>query len=257
MDLNSDVGESYGAFTIGQDEDMVPLVSSINVACGFHGGDPAVIHNTIHLAKQHGVGVGAHPSFPDLQGFGRRPMQMKPDDLYASIIYQIGAVEAFTRIHSLSLQHVKPHGALNNLACVDRGVAEVVVKAVKDYDSNLILLAPFGSQLDLAGDDGGLTVASEVYADRNYEPDGTLRSRNYDDALLTGSSEVVQHVLHMIKNHEIVAVDGTSIPVEADSICLHGDGQTAVELAKAVRTALEREGIAIQPLAVLKQRDEL
>jgi 5-oxoprolinase (ATP-hydrolysing) subunit A len=245
VDLNSDLGESFGAYTIGHDEEVIPLVTSINVACGFHGGDPTVIQKTIQLAAKHGVAVGAHPGFPDLLGFGRRNMTMKHDDAYSMVIYQIGAVRAFTDLAGIPLQHVKPHGALNNMAAVDKDLAMAIAKAVYDYDKSLILLAVAGTQLALAGEEVGLPVAQEVFADRTYEPNGTLRNRKFPDALITDVDESARRVIRMLKENVIEAIDGTLIPVKADSICLHGDGASAVQIASSLRSKLVAEGVEL------------
>ncbi|WP_029422682.1 LamB/YcsF family protein [Alicyclobacillus macrosporangiidus] len=251
VDLNADLGESFGAYKIGNDEELIPLVTSINVACGFHGGDPLVIQRTVELAKRHGVGVGAHPGFPDLQGFGRREMHMRPEDVYAMVIYQIGAVRAFTDLYGVPLQHVKPHGMLNNMAAVDEDLARVIAQAIYDYDKNLILLAVAGTKLAHAGEKVGLRVANEVFADRTYEPDGTLRNRKYPDALIKDPKVAAERVVTMIRDHVIVAIDGTPIPVDAHSVCLHGDGPTAVQVASALRQELVAQGIELVPLSTI------
>jgi UPF0271 protein len=245
IDLNCDLGESFGAYKIGHDELVIPFVTSVNVACGFHGGDPSVIRSTVEMAKKHGVAVGAHPGYPDLLGFGRRNMIMHPDEVYSMVIYQIGAVRAFTDLYNIPLQHVKPHGALNNMAAVDLDLARVIARAIYDYDKDLILLAVAGSQLARAGEEIGLQVANEVFADRAYEPDGTLRNRKYPDALIHDPVEAANRVLQMVKENTIVAIDGTRIPVRPDSVCLHGDGLTAVKLAETLRKELIAHGVEL------------
>ncbi len=248
IDINSDLGESFGAYKIGQDEAVIPMVSSVNVACGFHGGDPLVIRKTVEMAKQYGVAVGAHPGFPDLQGFGRRNMYLHPDDVYASMIYQIGAVRAFTDLYNLPLQHVKPHGAINNMAAVDMDLARVIAQAIYDYDKSLILLAVAGTKLAQAGREMGLQVANEVFADRTYEPDGTLRNRKYPDALIRDPVVAARRVVEMVKDGVLVAIDGSKISVQPDSVCLHGDGEAAVAIARTLREELANHGIEIRPL---------
>jgi len=259
VDVNCDMGESYGAFCIGSDAEILPWISSANVACGFHGGDALVMNRTVQMAKARGVAVGAHPSFPDLQGFGRRRMDVPPAELQAILVYQIGALRAFTEIHGIALQHVKPHGALSNMASENPDVAKVVAEAVRLVNPNLILLAPFGSRLAQAGKEAGLKVALEVFADRRYEADGSLRSRQHGNALLTQPEEVVQHVLGMVLENRITAVDGLHIPVKAHSVCIHGDSPGAVEFARRVHQALEAHSVQIQPLAqviaILRQDD--
>lgn len=248
VDINCDLGESFGAFQVGNDGAILSHVTSANVACGFHGGDPLVIHNTIRLAKEQGVAVGAHPSYPDLQGFGRRVMELTPPELFAAVVYQIGAVQAMAQAQQLPLQHAKPHGALSNQASVNRNLAQTIVEAMQAVDPHLILLAPFGSELEQAGVAAGLSVAREVFADRAYEANGTLRNRRYADALLDSEEQVEEHVLNMILEGYIVAVDGTRIPVKADSICIHGDGPNGPQFARRVRQALLSHGVDVRPL---------
>ncbi|MCF8567453.1 5-oxoprolinase subunit PxpA [Alicyclobacillus tolerans] len=249
IDLNSDLGESFGAYTMGHDELVIPSVTSVNVACGFHGGDPTVIQQTVEMAVKHNVAVGAHPGFPDLLGFGRRNIVMDAKDVYSMMIYQIGAVRAFTDLFNIPLQHVKPHGALNNMAAVDADLAMAIAKSIRDYDKDLILLAVAGTELAKAGEKVGLPVAQEVFADRNYEPNGTLRPRKYSDALIRDPEESFRRVLRMVQDHVIEAIDGTLVPVQPDSVCLHGDGPTAVKLAETLRRELTAHGVEVRSLA--------
>jgi len=251
VDLNSDLGESFGAYKIGDDERIIPLVTSVNVACGFHAGDPSVIRRTVELAARSGAAVGAHPGFPDLQGFGRRTMHMSEDEVYDITVYQIGALKAFADACGIRLQHVKPHGALYNMASADIALARAIARAVYDVDSDLILLALSGSRLLDAGREIGLKVASEVFADRAYEPDGSLRSRKHPDALIHDPMKAAGQAVTMLTEKTVVAIDGTRVPVEADSICFHGDGSNAVQLIQTIRGELQKRGIAIVPLREL------
>jgi UPF0271 protein len=242
VNLNADLGESFGAWTMGRDDQMLPLVNSANVACGFHAGDPAVMRRTVALAKQHGVSIGAHPSFPDLQGFGRRRMDIAEAELEALLVYQIGALQALAHAEGARVTHVKPHGALNNMACVDAKLARTVARAVRAVDASLILLAPVLSQLVAAGQEAGLPVVQEVYADRAYADDGTLLPRSKPGAVLHGAEECVRHVLRMVQTNALHTVGGKTLPVPVQSICVHGDDPEAVATAQAVGEALRVAG---------------
>jgi UPF0271 protein len=251
VNLNADLGESFGAWTMGRDDEMLALVDSANVACGFHAGDPAVMRRTVALAKRHGVSVGAHPSFPDLQGFGRRRMDIAEPELEALLIYQIGALAAIARAEGSAVTHVKPHGALNNLACVDPNLARCVARAVRAVDPALILLAPVRSQLAAAGQEAGLPVVEEVFADRAYADDGTLVPRSQPGAVLHGADACVAHVLRMVETGALHSINGVELPVRVQSICVHGDDPQAVATAKAVGDALRAAGWRRAPLPAL------
>jgi 5-oxoprolinase (ATP-hydrolysing) subunit A len=242
VNLNADLGESFGAWRMGRDDQMLALVDSANVACGFHAGDPAVMRRTVALARQHGVSIGAHPSFPDLQGFGRRRMDIAEAELEALLIYQIGALQAMAAAEGTRVTHVKPHGALNNMACVDARLARCVARAVRAVDAGLILLAPVLSQLVLAGQEAGLPVVQEVFADRAYADDGTLVPRSRPGAVLHGADACVRHVMRMVETGALHTVGGVTLPVPVQSICVHGDDSEAVATAKAVGEALRAAG---------------
>lgn len=242
INLNADLGESFGAWTMGSDAELLQVINSANIACGFHAGDPVVMRETVRLAVANGVSLGAHPAFPDLQGFGRRVMQLSPQELEATILYQVGALQAMAAAEGSRVSHVKPHGALNNMACADEAMATTVARAVKALDRELILLAPAHSALERAGEAAGLRVAREVFADRSYQPDGQLTPRSQPGAVLHGAQDCVQHVLRMLEAGGIVTADGQRLPTRIDSICVHGDGPGAVEAARAIRDALEAAG---------------
>lgn len=242
INLNADLGESFGAWRMGDDAALLQVIGSANIACGFHAGDPVVMRETVRLAVANGVSLGAHPAFPDLQGFGRRVMQLSPKELEATILYQVGALQAMAAAEGGRVSHVKPHGALNNMACADEAMATTVARAVKALDRELILLAPAQSALERAGEAAGLRVAREVFADRSYQPDGQLTPRSQPGAVLHGAQDCVQHVLRMLDAGGIVTTDGQRLPTRIDSICVHGDGPGAVEAARAIRTALEAAG---------------
>jgi UPF0271 protein len=246
VDLNADLGESFGAWRMGDDARLLQVVSSANVACGFHAGDPGTIRETVRAAVRNGVAVGAHPSLPDLQGFGRRRMEVTPGEVYDLVLYQIGAVAGFTQAAGTRLHHVKAHGALYNMAATDRDLAMAVAAAVRDFDPDLVLYALAGSAMVDAAESVGLAVACEVFADRAYRRDGTLVPRSQDGALIADESKAVAQALDMVRDRRVLAVDGTWVPVRADTVCVHGDSPGAVALAVGLREALRREGIRLQ-----------
>ena len=233
VDLNSDLGESFGAYTIGSDDRVLALVSSANVACGFHAGDPSVMGATVAACRAQGVAVGAHPGFPDLVGFGRRQLAVTPDQAYGDVLYQIGALAGFCRANGALLQHVKPHGALYNMACKDLELARAVTRAVRDFDPALVLLAPAGSCLQQAA----------------KEADGSLRDRRKPGAMITDTATAIDRVVRMVKEQKVTAYTGEDIPVVAHSVCVHGDGARALEFVQALRSAFAENGIAVAPLA--------
>lgn len=249
IDLNCDLGESFGHYTIGMDGEVIPCISSANVACGFHASDPVVMSETVSLAKKYGVGIGAHPGFPDLMGFGRRKMDVKPQEAKAYVQYQIGALSAFCRAAGVPLVHVKPHGALYNMAGKDYEMAKAICEGILEVDGRLILLALSGSQMLKAAKDTGLRAASEVFADRAYEEDGSLVARTKPGAMITDESEAIRRVIRMVKEGEVTSVTGKDIPIRADSVCVHGDNARALEFVRKIRTALTAEGIRILPLS--------
>jgi UPF0271 protein len=242
LNLNADLGESFGPWVMGSDNALLHIVNSANVACGFHAGDPLVMFNTVELAQQHGVSIGAHPAYPDLQGFGRRRMDIPLAELEAMLVYQIGALEACAHVHGLRVSHVKPHGALSNLACADRKVADAVARAVHRLDPSLILLAPAASQLIAAGRDQGLPVVEEVFADRAYLDDGNLVPRSQPGAMIHGAEESLLHVRRMVEESALISINGKRIPINPQSICVHGDNADAVATAQAIKDGLTELG---------------
>ncbi|MBQ3954932.1 MAG: LamB/YcsF family protein [Clostridia bacterium] len=244
-DLNSDLGESFGAYKIGADDKIIPLVTSVNIACGYHAGDPLVMQKSVALAKQYGVSVGAHPGFPDLLGFGRRNMNASPAEVKAYIQYQVGALSAFCRAAGVKLHHVKPHGAMYNMAGADYKLARAVAEAVAEIDDSLVLLALSGSEMIRAANEIGLPCASEVFADRHYEEDGSLRARSKPDSVIHDEEECISRVLRMVTEGKVTAVTGKDIDLRADSICVHGDTPEALAFIRRIRETLEKNGIGI------------
>ena len=251
VNLNADLGESFGAWSMGADEQILPLIGSANLACGFHAGDPLVMRNTLRLAKRSGVSVGAHPAYPDLQGFGRRRMTIPADELEAIILYQIGALSGLARAEGIEVTHVKPHGALSNMACENDKIAETVAKAIKAHESGLILLAPALSPLAEAGRAAGLAVVQEIFADRAYLDDGQLVPRSRPDAMIHGADAALAHVEAMLSEGAIVCASGKRLPTEIGSICVHGDGPDAVAIARHLNRALRDKGYDLVGLPAL------
>ncbi|MDR1163996.1 MAG: 5-oxoprolinase subunit PxpA [Candidatus Accumulibacter sp.] len=251
LNLNSDLGESFGPWSMGNDAAMLSIVDSANVACGWHGGDAAVMVDTTRLAVENGVSIGAHPSFPDLQGFGRRRMDIPTAELEAMLIYQIGALCACAHANGAKVTHVKPHGALNNIACEDRKIADVVASAVFRVDPELILLGPATSQIVYAGRDKGLPVVEEIFADRAYLDDGNLVPRGRLGAMIHGAQASLEHVMRIVGESALISINGKRIPVNPQSICVHGDNEEAVATAKALREGLLAAGYALLPLPEL------
>ncbi len=247
IDLNCDLGEGFGRWTLGDEAELLAVVTSANIACGLHAGDPHTLRVTIDLAWRHGVAVGAHPGYPDLQGFGRRELALSAVEIEESVLYQIGAVYGFARAAQVPLTHVKPHGALYNRAAVDRPAAEAIARALHSFDPGLILVGLAGSEMIAAGEAAGLVVAREAFADRAYEPNGTLRPRALPGAVLHDTEAIVAQAVGIARERRVMTNAG-SIPVAADTICLHGDTPGAVDLAKAIRRALDEAGIAVRPL---------
>ncbi|GCL64691.1 LamB/YcsF family protein [Pseudaquabacterium pictum] len=248
INLNADLGESFGAWRMGDDAALLRIVGSANVACGFHAGDPLVMAQTVRLARAAGVSIGAHPAFPDLQGFGRRVMRLGADELAAVVVYQVGALIGMARTQGLAVTHVKPHGAMSNMACEDAAMATTIAQAVKSVDPGLILLAPALSQLARAGRAAGLRVADEVFADRAYTDDGNLVPRSQPGAVLDSSAACLAHVLRMLDQGGIVTASGKLLPTRFHSICVHGDNHHAVATAAAVRDGLLAAGHRLRPL---------
>lgn len=245
VDLNSDLGESFGRYTLGMDDKVIPLITSANVACGFHASDPVVMEKTIAMAAEAGIRVGAHPGYPDLMGFGRRNMKISPAEAKAYTLYQIGALDAFCKAKGLKLQHVKPHGAFYNMAAKDYELSKGICEAIAAYDKNLIVLALSGGELARAAADMGLRTALEVFADRAYEEDGTLVDRRKEGAMVTDEDVAIARVVRMVKEQKVTAITGRDIPIRADSICVHGDGVKALAFVEKIRKTFEAEGIEI------------
>jgi len=248
IDINSDVGESFGAYTIGRDAALMRSITSANVAAGFHAGDPSVLRETIRLAKAHGVAVGAHPGFPDLVGFGRREMKVTAGEAENFVLYQVAAVAGVAAAEGVKLQHVKPHGALFNMAVKNRALATAIARAVAAFDRSLILFGLPDSEILTAGRAAGLRVAAEVFADRAYEADGSLVSRNTPGAVIHDADAVVSRAVRMVRERQVDAIDGAPVTLAADTICIHSDTPGADDLAIRLRAALDVAGIAVKAI---------
>ena len=250
IDINADVGESFGAYAIGHDSGLMTSITSANVAAGFHAGDPSVLRATIRRARLHGVAVGAHPSFPDLVGFGRREMHFTPHEAEDLVLYQIAAVAGVAHAEGVPLQHVKPHGALYNMAAHDAALAGAIARAVAAYSRSLILFGLPGSELLNAGRALGLRVAAEVFADRAFEPNGSLVARKTHGAVIHDADVVVARAVRMVKEGTVAAIDGTVLHLGAETICVHSDTPGADELAAKLRAALQTEGVAVKAIGL-------
>lgn len=245
VDLNSDLGESFGRYSLGADDKIIPLITSANVACGYHASDPVVMGKTVKSAKEAGIRVGAHPGFPDLMGFGRRNMNVSPAEAKAYTLYQLGALSAFCQAQGVVLQHVKPHGAMYNMAAKDYVLSKAICEAIYEFDKYLIVLALSGGELSRAAKDMGLRTAQEVFADRAYEEDGTLVDRRKEGAMITDEKLAISRVVRMVKEKTVTAITGKDIPIEADSVCVHGDGAKALAFVEKIRMKLIEEGVKI------------
>ena len=251
IDLNCDMGESFGRYTLGLDEEVIKAITSANVACGWHAGDPLVMDATVAMARENGVGVGAHPGYPDLLGFGRRNMDCTLEEIRAYVTYQIGALQAFCTAHGMKLQHVKPHGNLYLSMLEDEDLARAVAEAVARVDSQLICLTLAGAKnrnMTRACEALGLKVAYEAFPDRAYTVDGTLVSRRKPGAVIHDPAQATERALRMARDNEVIAEDGTRIPLEVHTLCVHGDTVTAVDLVKQISQGLTSEGLAVKPL---------
>lgn len=257
IDLNCDLGESFGAYTIGMDAKVIPLISSCNIACGFHASDPVVMKRTVQMASQAGIGIGAHPGFPDLMGFGRRNMNVSPEEAAAYITYQLGALYGFARSAGVKIAHVKPHGALYNMAGRDYKLALAIAKAVQAFDPGLILMGLSGSESIRAAQDIGLPTAREVFADRAYMPDGSLMPRSMEGSVIHDENLAISRVIRMVREHKVTACDGNDIPIIPDSICVHGDNVKALTFVTKIRAALEAEGVEIAPLSQIVEHGDI
>ncbi|MGG0663033.1 5-oxoprolinase subunit PxpA [Viridibacillus arvi] len=250
VDLNCDLGESFGQYKLGEQEEILNYITSANVACGFHAGDPTVMRETVKMAIAKGVKIGAHPGLPDLNGFGRRPMQITPQEGYDMVVYQIGALQGFLSTFGEKMQHVKPHGALYNMAAKDQALSEAIAKAVYDVSPELVLFGLAGSELTKAGEKLGLQTAHEVFSDRTYQVDGSLTSRTQSDALVTDEEQSVNQVVTMVKEGYIESQQQTKVLLRADTVCIHGDGVHALAFAKYIRNTLEKNNINVQAFHV-------
>ncbi len=248
VDLNVDSGESFGSYKIGNDEEVFKYVTSASIACGFHAGDPNVMRRTVRLAKKLGVAVGAHPGFPDLMGFGRRNMEISQDELENYILYQLGALESFVRAEGMELQHVKAHGALYNMAVVRRDYAEALINAVRLFNPRLIVIALPNSEMRKVGEEVGVKVAYEFFADRNYRSDGSLVPRGHPQALVKDVNEAVNRAIRAVDQGLVRTIEGKDLEVVVHTICIHGDSPNAPEVAKALRSKLTEVGINVVPL---------
>ena len=249
LDLNCDMGEGFGAWTMGDDAALLDHVTSANIACGFHAGDPGTIHRTVKLALEKGVAVGAHPSLPDLQGFGRRRMNVSAQEAYDLVVYQVGALSGFATACGGKLSHVKAHGALYNMAAKDANLAQAIARAVRDFDARLVLFGLAGSELIRAGEQAGLRIANEVFADRTYQADGSLTPRSQPDAMVRHADAAIAQVRRMVAEGKVRSQQGSDTVVQADTLCIHGDEPDAVEFAKRIRQALDADGVRITAIS--------
>lgn len=246
VDLNCDMGESFGAWAMGNDAALMPFITSANIACGFHAGDPAVMKRTVRAALRHGVAIGAHPGLPDLVGFGRRNLAISPEEAFDMTVYQLGALAAVVKAEGTRLHHLKPHGALYNMAATDAALAEAIAEAVYRVQPELTLYGLAGSELTKAGEKLGLATAHEVFADRTYQADGTLTPRRQPDALIATAEAAIAQVLRMVQEGKVRAQQGHNVTIRADTICIHGDGAHALEFAQCVGDALRQAGVQLQ-----------
>lgn len=245
VDLNCDMGESFGTWRMGNDSELLKYVSSANIACGYHAGDPLTMQQTVKLALENGVAIGAHPGLPDLVGFGRRDMAVSAKEVYNMVLYQVGALAALAKAEGAKLHHIKPHGALYNMAATKPALAEAIAEAMYKYDPELILYGLAGSALVSAGEKLGLATASEVFADRTYQHDGTLTPRSQPDALISEPEQAVQQVVRMVTEGKVQSRQGTEVSIKADTICIHGDGLHALRFAQIINESLRAENINI------------
>ncbi|HLS10476.1 5-oxoprolinase subunit PxpA [Lentibacillus sp.] len=248
IDINCDMGESFGVYNMGRDEEILDYITSANIACGFHAGDQSTMRKTVKMALEKDVGIGAHPGFPDLNGFGRRYIALSPEEIYELVIYQVGALQGFVKAEGGRMQHVKAHGALYNHAAKDKSIAESIAKAVYDLDPELILFGLAGGELVEAGEQVGLPTASEVFADRTYQEDGSLTSRREKDALILDQEVASSQVVQMAKNGKVRSQQGTDISIKADTVCIHGDGIHALEFAQQINQGLADEYISVSKI---------
>ena len=249
IDINCDLGESFGAYTLGMDAQVIPCITSANIACGFHAGDPLVMQNTVALCKRHAVAVGAHPGLPDLVGFGRRNIDISPAEAKAMVQYQVGALLAMCAAAGVPLRHVKPHGALYNMAAKDARLANAICQGIREVDRGLILLGFSGSKMVAVVCEIGLSCASEVFADRGYMPDGSLVPRTMPGAMVDDEEQAIARVVRMATSGKVQAQDGTDIAIQADSVCVHGDNAQALRFVTRIKAALEAAGVTVERFA--------
>lgn len=249
VDLNCDMGESFGAYVMGNDEEILNSISSANIACGFHAGDPTIMRKTVKLALEKNVAIGVHPGLQDLSGFGRRELAITPSEAYDLTVYQIGALYGFVKSEGGEIQHVKPHGALYNMSVKNALLAEAIAEAVYKVNPELILFGLAGSEIVKAGENIGLRTANEVFSDRTYQPDGSLTSRRESNALITDEDIAIKQIVRMVKEGKVGATDGTDVSIKAQTICIHGDGATALQFAQRIPAALKAEGIEIKKIS--------
>jgi len=248
VDINCDIGESFGSYTIGRDEEILDFVTSANIACGFHAGDPATMRKTVKLALEKNVGIGAHPGLQDLVGFGRREIKITPQEAYDLVIYQIGSLRAFVKAEGGKMQHVKPHGALFNMASKNASLAEAIAEAVYKVDPELVIFGLSGGELVNAGKAIGLCSASEVFSDRTYQEDGSLTSRSEANALIKDHRVAAEQVIRMVKEGKVTSLQGAEMTIQADTVCIHGDGENALDFTKYISTALKAAEIKIEKI---------
>ncbi|EDS77687.1 LamB/YcsF family [Clostridium botulinum C str. Eklund] len=246
IDLNCDMGESFGAYTIGNDKEILKYITSANIACGFHAGDADVMSETVKMALENNVSIGAHVGFNDLIGFGRRKIDISPREVYNITVYQLGALYGFIHANGGSIKHLKPHGALYNMAAVDEKLAEAIAEAIYDFNPKIILFGLAGSKLVEMGEKIGLKVANEVFADRTYTEKGTLTPRRERNALINNIEESINQVINMVKEKKVITLSGKEIRINADTICIHGDGENALSFARNIKEALENEDVKIR-----------
>ncbi|GAB3818142.1 5-oxoprolinase subunit PxpA [Pontibacter rugosus] len=248
VDLNCDMGESFGAWNMGNDGELLQYISSSNIACGLHAGDPATMKKTVRQALKHNVAIGAHPGLPDLSGFGRREMAVSGEEVYDMVVYQLGALSAFAKSEGAKLHHLKPHGAMYNMAATNPSLAEAIAEAIYKVAPELILYGLAGSEMIRAGAKIGIRTANEVFADRTYQQDGTLTPRRSPNALITDQNEAVQQVVRMVKESKVQSQQGKEVTIQADTICIHGDGAHALDFARKIKEVFTTEGIQVKAL---------
>ncbi|KQL35748.1 5-oxoprolinase subunit PxpA [Psychrobacillus sp. FJAT-21963] len=245
VDINCDLGESFGRYKLGEQQEILKYVTSANIACGFHAGDPSVMRETVKLAIENGVKIGAHPGLPDLNGFGRREMKITPQEAYDMVVYQIGALNGFLATFGEQMQHVKPHGALFNMAAKDFELAKAIAQAVYDVSPSLVLFGLANSELTAAGEKVGLRTAHEVFADRTYQSDGSLTSRQQSNALIIDTNESIAQVVKMVTEGIVISQQNTEVQIKADTVCIHGDGEHAVSFARNIKETLKNNNVSV------------